>query len=76
MLIEVRDRVGKLMAAKKTVEEAKAAKPLADLEARWGQLFIHGDFVIDTVYQTHVQAPAGAEKTHGKRPAGKSDATK
>ena len=64
MLVQVRDRVGKLMAAKKTVEEAKAAKPLADLEARWGQSFIQGDFLIESVYKT---PPPPASEKKGKR---------
>jgi glyoxylase-like metal-dependent hydrolase (beta-lactamase superfamily II) len=67
MLIEARDRVVKLMAAKKTVDEAKAAKPLDDMEAKWGQGFVHGDYVIAAIYKTHVAAPAG----HGKRGATK-----
>lgn len=49
-----------------TVDEAKAAKPLADLEPKWGQQFIHGDFVIESVYETHALA-APADKGHGKR---------
>jgi hypothetical protein len=57
------------MAAKKTVEEAKAAKPLADLEPRWGQGFIQGDFVIDSLYKTP-PSPAASEKK-GKRHGGK-----
>ena len=67
MLIEARDRVVKLMAAKKTVDEAKAAKPLDDMEAKWGQGFVHGDWVITSIYKTHVAAPAA----HGKRGATK-----
>ncbi|MES1209652.1 MAG: MBL fold metallo-hydrolase [Pseudomonadota bacterium] len=66
MLIEARTRVTKLMAAKKTVDEAKAAKPLDDMEARWGQGFVHGDWVVESIYTTHVAAPAAAEKGHGK----------
>jgi cyclase len=66
MLIEVRDRIGKLLAAKKTVEEIKAAKPLADLDARWGQGFVKADFEIDVVVKTRPAAPAAAEKAHGK----------
>ncbi len=66
MLVDVRDRVEKLMAAKKTVDEAKAAKPLADLEARWGKDFVHGDFLVETVYKTHA-LPAPADKAHAKR---------
>jgi glyoxylase-like metal-dependent hydrolase (beta-lactamase superfamily II) len=68
MLVEARDRIEKLMAAKKTVDEAKAAEPLADLEAKWGQGFVHGDFVVEAVYKTHVLA-APADKAHGKRHA-------
>jgi glyoxylase-like metal-dependent hydrolase (beta-lactamase superfamily II) len=64
MLIDVRDRIGKLLAAKKTVDEIKAAKPLADLDAKWGQGFVKADFLIESVVKTH---PATAEKAHGKR---------
>ena len=66
MLIEVRDRIGKLLAAKKTVEEIKAAKPLADLDARWGQGFINADFEIELVVRSHPTVPAPVEKGHGK----------
>lgn len=71
MLIQARDRVVKLMAAKKTVDEAKAAKPLDDMEAKWGQGFVHGDWVVASIYSTHAAAPAGSEKGHGKRGATK-----
>jgi glyoxylase-like metal-dependent hydrolase (beta-lactamase superfamily II) len=68
MLIDVRDRITKLMAAKKTVDEIKAAKPLADLDAKWGAGFIKADMVIETVVKT--VPPAGApDKGHGKRHA-------
>jgi len=68
MLIEARDRIEKLMVAKKTVDEAKAAKPLADLEPKWGQGFVHGDFVVESVYKTHPvpAADKGRAKRHGK----------
>jgi len=66
MLIEVRDRIGKLLAAKKSVDEIKAAKPLADLDAKWGQGFVNADFVIEVVVKTHPPAAAAAEKGHGK----------
>ena len=66
MLIEARDRVGKLLAAKKTVEEIKAAKPLADLDAKWGQGFVNADLVIDFVVKTRPPAAPAAEKAHGK----------
>ena len=63
MLIDVRDRIGKLMAAKKTVDEIKATKPLADLDARWGQGFVNADRLIESVVKTHPPAP---EKGHAK----------
>jgi cyclase len=66
MLIEVRDRIGKLLAAKKTVEEIKAAKPLADLDGKWGQGFINADVEIELVVRSHPTVPAAAEKAHGK----------
>jgi cyclase len=65
MLIEVRDRIGKLLAAKKTVDEIKAAKPLADLDPKWGQGFVTADFVIEAVVKTHPPA-AAPDKAHGK----------
>src|SRR3954452_3521622 len=66
MLIEVRDRIGKLIAAKKTVEEIKAAKPLAELDPKWGQGFVSADIEIELVVKSHAAAPTPAEKGHGK----------
>jgi cyclase len=71
MLIEARSRVTKLMAAKKTLDEAKRAKPLDDMEAKWGQGFVHGDWVVESIYKTHAAAPAGGDKGRGKRGAAK-----
>jgi cyclase len=70
MLIDVRDKVGKLIAGKKSTDEIKAAKPLADLDAKWGQGFIKADFVIDAVVKTH-PAPAAPEKGKGKHKTAK-----
>ena len=52
MLTKVRDRVAKLKAGKKTLEQVVAAKPSAELDARWGGAFIKPDFFVTTVYQT------------------------
>ncbi|HXT99232.1 MAG TPA: hypothetical protein VN853_23230, partial [Polyangia bacterium] len=68
--IDVRDKVGKLIAGKKSTDEIKAAKPLADLDAKWGQGFVKADFVIDAVVKTH-PAPAAPEKGKGKHKAAK-----
>jgi cyclase len=43
MLRTARERLGKLKAAGKNVDEAVAAKPLADLDEKWGKGFINGD---------------------------------
>jgi glyoxylase-like metal-dependent hydrolase (beta-lactamase superfamily II) len=71
MLLDVRDKVGKLIAGKKTADEIKAAKPLTDLDAKWGQGFVKADFLIDAVVKTH-PAPAAPEKGKArKKPAAK-----
>ena len=62
MLIDVRDRIGKRLSSKETVDQIKAAKPLADLDARWGQWFVKADFLIDEVYKTRPPAPAGKDE--------------
>jgi len=49
MVKTVRDRIYKLADQKKSVEAIKAAKPLADLDAKWGQGFLKADNVIDMV---------------------------
>jgi glyoxylase-like metal-dependent hydrolase (beta-lactamase superfamily II) len=43
MLVVVADRIGKLVAAGKTPEEVEAAKPLADLDEKWGKGAIKTD---------------------------------
>ena len=73
MLIDVQNRVAKLDAAKKSLDDVKAAKPLADLDARWGQGFVKADYFIDEVWKTRPPAPAAtaaaSDKTHGKHRA-------
>jgi len=69
MLVDTRDRIAKLMSQKKSLDEIKAAKPLADLDAKWGQGFMKADFVIEVAYKTLTPAAATAEKGHGKRHA-------
>lgn len=49
MLVTVRDRVAKLVTEGKTLEEIQAAKPLADLDARWGQGGIKADMFLSFV---------------------------
>ena len=52
MMAEVQARVGKLKKQGKTLEEAVAAKPTADLDAKWGQGGIAPDFFVTLVYTT------------------------
>jgi cyclase len=50
MLGIVYERLGKLKAEGKTAQEAVAAKPLADLEATWGDGLFKGDLWIELIY--------------------------
>jgi cyclase len=43
MLATARDRVAPLVKAGKTLEQVTAAKPLAELDAKWGQGFLKAD---------------------------------
>lgn len=50
MLATAYERLGKLKAEGKTAQEAVAAKPLADLEATWGDGLFTGDRWIEVIY--------------------------
>jgi len=52
MLVTVRDRVKVLKDGKKTLADAVAAKPTADLDAQWGKGFIQPDAFVTLVYNT------------------------
>jgi cyclase len=52
MMRTARDRVQKLKAAKKTLAQAIAAKPLADLDPVWGKGLMNGDRFVHLVYTT------------------------
>jgi glyoxylase-like metal-dependent hydrolase (beta-lactamase superfamily II) len=52
MVAAVRDAVLPLVKAGKTLEEAKAAKPLASLDARFGQGFIKADMMVEMAYRS------------------------
>ena len=43
MLVVVAERIGKLVAEGKSPEEVEAAKPLADLDEKWGRDGIKAD---------------------------------
>jgi len=69
MLVTVRDRLNKLIAQKKTLDQIKAAKPTADFDAKWGQGMINGDVLIEMAYQTR---PGPASKTAATKAAPKA----
>jgi cyclase len=50
MLSTVRERIQKLKSAGRTVQEAIAAKPFADLDAAWGKGFFNSDVFVQIVY--------------------------
>ncbi|MET0634517.1 MAG: MBL fold metallo-hydrolase [Chitinophagaceae bacterium] len=50
MLVLVRDRVYKLKKSGKTLAETVAAKPTADLDAKWGKFVLDGAFFTKLVY--------------------------
>ena len=52
MLSTIRDRVGVLKAAGKSVADAQAAKPTASFDAEWGQGFMKPDAFVALVYST------------------------
>jgi len=52
MLSTAANRVRKLKASGKSVEECVAAKPFADLEADWGKGRLNGDAFVKVVYLT------------------------
>jgi cyclase len=59
MLVQLRARVVKLMQQQKTLDQIKAAKPAADLDAKWGQGFMKSDVLLETMVKTiDPKAPA------------------
>jgi cyclase len=52
MMVAVRDRVQKLKTSGRTIDEAVAAKPTADLDATWGKGFLPPDSFVRIVYST------------------------
>jgi cyclase len=52
MMAEVQSRIGKLKQQGRKLEEVVAAKPTADLDAKWGQGNITPDFFVTLVYTT------------------------
>jgi cyclase len=55
MLVTVRDRVGKLIARHRTLKQILDAKPLADLDAQWGNGNIKADQFLTIIYGSLTQ---------------------
>lgn len=56
MLATARDRVAPLVKAGKTLEQVMAAKPMAELDAKWGQGFLKADTFVSILYKDAVGA--------------------
>jgi glyoxylase-like metal-dependent hydrolase (beta-lactamase superfamily II) len=68
MIVEIKTRIAKLVAARKTLEQVKAAKPTESFDAKYGGGFIKPDQLVETVYKALTQdtVKTGATKpTHG-----------
>jgi len=52
MLATIRDKVGKLKAAGKSLEDVQAAKPSADFDAQWGGGFTKPEVFVAIVYSS------------------------
>ena len=50
MLVTVQERIQKMKSAGKSIQEAVAAKPLADLDATWGKGMLNGDTFVQVAY--------------------------
>ena len=49
MIVTIRDRIGKLVAAGKTLDQVQAARPTAEYDATWGNAFIRGPQLVETI---------------------------
>jgi cyclase len=52
MVVTARDRVQKLKASGKSLQQTIAAKPVADLESVWGNGKLNGDAFVQVIYTT------------------------
>jgi cyclase len=66
MLVEIKSRVAKLVAAKKTLEQVKEAKPTQSFDAKYDGGFIKPDQLVEAVYKALTQDTA---KTGAAKPA-------
>jgi len=52
MLVTVRQRVTRLLSQRRSIQQVLAAKPLADLDAQWGNGFLKPEPFLTIVYQS------------------------
>lgn len=52
MLVTVRDRISRLVAQRRTLPQIIAARPLADLDAQWGQGFLKPEQFLGIAYES------------------------
>lgn len=52
MLVTVRDRIGPLVAQRKTLKQIVDAKPLADFDVKWGNGFLKPELFLGIVYES------------------------
>jgi hypothetical protein len=50
VMLALRDRIGRLVRDGKSMDEAVALKPTADLDGRWGNGPIRPDQIVEEVY--------------------------
>jgi hypothetical protein len=50
MIVTIRDRIKKLAAAGKSLDQVQASKPTAEYDAAWGGAFIKPTQLIETIY--------------------------
>ena len=62
MMVTVRQRVGRLVTQRRTLEQVRAAKPLADLDPQWGNGFLKSDVFLGIVYESLSRARPGAAR--------------
>jgi glyoxylase-like metal-dependent hydrolase (beta-lactamase superfamily II) len=68
MLDQVRQRVRALIAAGKTLEQAVAAKPTADLDAKVGSNFISPDQIVEAAYKSMTNTPPASSVPRAPAP--------
>ena len=57
MLVQVRQRIQSLVAAGKTLDEAVAAAPTKDFDAKWGSGYVSPDVITRMVYSSLITDP-------------------